>query len=54
MSDKNSTIESGIGFGAAFAIVLSWTKWHSFWWVILHGLLGWLYVIWYFLVKHYN
>ena len=44
---NNSTIETGIGFGAAFAIVLSSKKWRSFWWVIL-------YAIWYFVIKNYN
>ena len=45
----NNAVETGIGLGSAFAIVLSWTKWHSFWWVLLHGLLGWLYVAYYFI-----
>lgn len=38
---------SGIGFGCALAIAISWTAWHSIWWAILHGLLGWIYVIYY-------
>jgi hypothetical protein len=38
---------TGISFGSAFALVLSWTKWHAFWWAILHGCLGWIYVIYY-------
>lgn len=50
----NNSVSTGVGFGTAFALVLSWTKWHSFWWAILHGSLSWLYVIWYFLVKGYN
>lgn len=55
MSDsaKGSAVSSGISFGSAFAIVLSWTKWHSAGWAILHGVLSWFYVIWYFLIKHY-
>ncbi len=38
---------SGIGFGSALAIVLSWTTWHSIWWAILHGIFSWFYVIYY-------
>ncbi len=53
MSSSSSTASAGISFGTAFALVLSWTKWHSFWWAFLHGIFGWLYVIWYFLVKNY-
>jgi cell division septal protein FtsQ len=45
--------ESGIGFGSAFALVISWAKWHSFWWALLHGVLGWVYVFYYFVIKHY-
>jgi hypothetical protein len=53
VSAASETASTGITFGSAFAIVLSWTKWHSFWWTILHGGLGWIYVAYYFLVKHY-
>ena len=39
----------GIGIlGVVLAVVLSWTKWHAFWWAFLHGCLGWFYVIYYF------
>lgn len=34
--------------GTIFAVVLSWTKFHAFWWAFLHGTLGWVYVIYYF------
>ena len=39
--------KSGLGFGAALAMVISYAKWHSIKWAILHGLLGWFYVIYY-------
>ena len=42
----------GISFGCALAMVLSYAKWHSLGWAILHGVLGWLYVI-YFFAKGY-
>jgi cell division protein FtsX len=51
MSNTNEGTWIGV-LGTIIATVLSWTKWHAFWWMILHGLLGWLYVIWYF-VKGY-
>jgi hypothetical protein len=43
---------TGISFGCAFALVLSWTKWHSFGWAIVHGCLGWFYVIYYWFRYH--
>ncbi len=39
----------GISFGTIAAVVLSWLKWHSVGWAIVHGLLGWFYVIYYFI-----
>jgi hypothetical protein len=35
----------GVGFGSALAIAISYTKNHSILWAIIHGILGWLYVI---------
>jgi hypothetical protein len=37
----------GISFGAALAIVISYAKWHSIGWAILHGIFSWAYVIYY-------
>ncbi|MCL1858385.1 MAG: helix-turn-helix domain-containing protein [Oscillospiraceae bacterium] len=44
--------QSGIGFGAALAMIISYVKWQSIGWAILHGILNWIYVI-YFIVKKY-
>lgn len=41
----------GISFGSALAMVISYVNWHSVFWAILHGLLSWLYVI-YFVIVH--
>ena len=53
--EKNSvvkkTVKSGISFGTALAIVISYTAWHSIGWAIFHGLLSWLYVI-YFVIRY--
>jgi hypothetical protein len=42
----------GVGFGTALAITISWTANKSILWVIVHGILGWLYVV-YYLIKYY-
>jgi hypothetical protein len=41
----NSTTESGIGFGCALAIAISYTTNKSILWAILHGVFSWLFVI---------
>ncbi len=45
MSNESSAASGGIGIGSVIAIVLSWTANHSIGWMILHGILGWVYVI---------
>lgn len=48
---ENTTVEKSIDIGAtlgtALAVVLSYVKWKSIGWAILHGVLGWGYVIYY-------
>jgi hypothetical protein len=48
-----SSAKAGISFGSCLAMILSYTTWKSIFWAILHGLLSWVYVIYYFIV-HYN
>lgn len=47
----NQTIKEhgkkGIGFGVALAMIISYVKWQSIGWAIFHGLLNWIYVIYY-------
>lgn len=38
-------IAPGIGLGTIIAVVVSWGRNKSVLWAIIHGLLGWLYVI---------
>lgn len=46
MSDSSrSAASAGIGFGSAMAMVLSFQLNHSIWWMILHGICSWGYVI---------
>lgn len=47
MSDNTSTVTSGVTFGSALAMTISWSLHHSLLWAILHGLCSWLYVIYY-------
>ena len=48
MEDNKST---RITFGSALAMVYSYTTWKSVGWAIFHGLLSWVYVI-YFLLRY--
>ena len=41
----------GIGFGSALAIAISYTTHKSILWAIIHGILGWLYVIYFALFQ---
>ncbi len=41
----------GVGFGSALAITISYTANHSILWAIIHGILGWLYVIYFALFR---
>lgn len=44
-----STVKSGISFGTCLAMVISYVTWHSIPWAIFHGLLSWVYVIYFIL-----
>lgn len=39
--------KAGVGFGTALAIAISWSANKSILWAIIHGLLSWIYVIYY-------
>jgi len=41
----------GIGLGTIIAVVISWSRNKSVLWAIIHGILGWLYVIYALIVK---
>ena len=45
------TVKTGITFGSALAMVISYTTWRSVGWAMIHGLMSWVYVI-YFLLKY--
>ena len=48
---KREVAKSGITFGTALAIAISWSKNGSIFWAIIHGILSWLYVIYYALTQ---
>jgi ABC-type Fe3+-siderophore transport system permease subunit len=43
----NKTVSSGIGFGCALAITISWSANKSILWAMLHGSFSWFYVVYY-------
>ncbi|WP_300413036.1 hypothetical protein [uncultured Oscillibacter sp.] len=45
------TVRTGVTFGSALAMVISYTTWRSVGWAIFHGLLSWVYVI-YFTLRY--
>lgn len=44
-------VKNGITFGSCLAMIISFTTWKPVGWAIIHGLLGWVYVI-YYLIKY--
>jgi len=38
-------VAPGVGLGSIIAVVVSWNRNESILWAIIHGFLGWLYVI---------
>lgn len=45
------SVEKGISFGSALAMVISFVTWKSVGWAVIHGLFGWVYVV-YYLIKY--
>lgn len=50
-STRIEVAKSGISFGSALAIAISWSVNQSVLWAIVHGILSWLYVIYYIIVR---
>jgi hypothetical protein len=44
---RRDLVTTGITFGTALAITISFSINHSVLWAIFHGLLSWIYVIYY-------
>jgi len=47
MSYRHETIRTGISFGSALAMVISWSINKSILWAIIHGIFSWVYVVYY-------
>jgi hypothetical protein len=43
--------KSGVGMGSALAIAISWSVHKSLVWAIIHGIFGWVYVVYYALTR---
>ena len=50
-SNIKKAAKTGISFGSALAMVISYTTWHSVGWAIVHGLMSWVYVV-YFILRY--
>lgn len=44
-------IRTGVGFGTALAIAISWSANKSILWAIVHGILSWAYVIYFAIIR---
>lgn len=44
---KDKAIDGGIGLGSIIAVVASWSRNQSVLLAIVHGLLGWIYVVYF-------
>lgn len=47
MNTGSQVVRAGVSFGSALAMVISWSANKSLLWAIVHGLLSWLYVVYY-------
>jgi hypothetical protein len=48
---RHTVTDTGIGLGTAIAVVASWSRNKSILWAILHGILSWIYVIYYAITR---
>jgi hypothetical protein len=46
---RREIVKNSIGFGSVLAMIISWSLNSSIIWAVIHGLLGWIYVIYYLL-----
>ena len=49
--DPPKGVQDAVSIGAILAVVISYVKWESIGWAILHGLLNWAYVL-YYIIKY--
>ncbi|HEU4981038.1 MAG TPA: hypothetical protein VFT88_00020 [Acidobacteriaceae bacterium] len=51
MSKSGNSVSGGWALGMAIAVVLSWSRNGSILWCILHGILSWIYVIYFAITR---
>jgi hypothetical protein len=51
MMIQREVVKSGIGFGSALAIAISFTTHKSVLWAIIHGFFSWFYVGYFLLTR---
>lgn len=51
METRTEVVRSGVTFGSALAIAISWSVNKSLLWAIIHGVFSWFYVIYYALTR---
>jgi hypothetical protein len=44
-------VKTGASFGSALAIAISWSVHKSLLWAIIHGILSWIYVVYYAITR---
>jgi hypothetical protein len=50
---NQTVVKYGVGFGSALAMSVSFALNKSIFWAIIHGILGWIYVVYAWLFKSY-
>jgi hypothetical protein len=50
-STRVEVARTGISLGSALAIAISWSVNKSIIWAVIHGILSWVYVIYYAIVR---
>ena len=48
----SNAAKAGISLGSAIAVAISWSVNKSIIWAVVHGVLSWLYVLYYALTRH--
>ena len=48
---RGHAASAGVGLGSAIAVAASWSLHKSLLWAVIHGFLGWFYVIYYALTR---
>jgi len=50
-STRVQVTRAGVSFGSTLAIAISWSVNHSILWACIHGILSWIYVIYFAITR---